>query len=236
MSDAERDKWDERYRGGAYEGRTHPTALLAAWLPFLPRGRPRNASCIRGASAIPGGRPRNASCIRGTSAIPGGRALDVACGAGRNALYLAAAGFAVDALDISAVALDRGRRAALERGLEIDWRTADFDGVDFAAGRERALPSTYDLIVWVRYVNRGLLPLLVARLNPGGHLICEQHLETAADVAGPRSPDFRLRAGELREAARGMTLRHYNEGLVVDPDGRTVALAQLVARASLIGP
>ena len=210
MSDAERDKWDERYRGGAYEGRTHPTALLAAWLPFLPRVRPRNASC--------------------------GRALDVACGAGRNALYLAAAGFAVDALDISTVALDRGRRAALERGLEIDWRTADFDSVDSDEGRERALQSNYDLIVWIRYVNRSLLPLLIARLNPGGHLICEQHLETAADVAGPRSPGFRLRAGELREAARGMTLRHYNEGLVVDPDGRTVALAQLVARASLIGP
>ncbi|HZF28748.1 MAG TPA: methyltransferase domain-containing protein [Gammaproteobacteria bacterium] len=235
MSDAERDKWDERYRGGAYEGRTHPTALLAAWLPFLPRGRPRNASCIRGTSAIPGGRPRNASCIRGTSAIPGRRALDVACGAGRNALYLAAAGFAVDALDISAVALDRGRRAAVERGLLVDWRPADFDRADFDERPERAVPPHYDLIVWVRYVNRALLPHLVARLNPGGHLICEQHLQTTADVSGPRSPDFRLRAGELREAARGMTVRHYNKGLIVDPDGRTVALTQLVARASPIG-
>lgn len=202
MSDAERDKWDERYRGGAYEGRTHPTALLAAWLPFFPRGR----------------------------------ALDVACGAGRNALFLRAAGFTVSALDISTVALDRGRRAASERGLLIDWRRADFDAADFGAadsgeGREQALPSSYDLIVWIRYVNRALLPHLTARLNPGGHLLCEQHLETTVDVAGPRNPDFRLRAGELREAARGLTVRHYNEGLVVDPDGRTVALAQLVARA-----
>jgi len=190
LSEAERNKWDERYRDGAYDGRTHPTALLASWTPFLPRAH----------------------------------ALDVACGAGRNALFLAAAGFAVDALDISTVALERARRTAVERGLDVDWRVADFDAPD------PALPSNYDLIVWVRYVNRALLPRLIAGLNPGGHLICEQHLETTADVAGPRSSDFRLRAGELREAAVGLAVRHYKEGLVVDPDGRTVALAQLVGR------
>jgi tellurite methyltransferase len=33
--------------------------------------------------------------------LPVGRALDVACGAGRNALFLARAGFTVDAIDIS---------------------------------------------------------------------------------------------------------------------------------------
>ena len=192
MSDAERHKWDERYRDGAYEGRTHPTALVAAWVPFLPRGA----------------------------------ALDVACGAGRNALFLAEAGFAVTALDISAVALDRGRRAAADRGLAIDFREADFDRPHELA------PSSYDLIVWIRYVNRALLPHLIERVRPGGHLICEQHVDTTAEVAGPRSREFRLRAGELREAARGMSVRHYSEGLVVDPDGRTVALAQLVARAA----
>jgi 2-polyprenyl-3-methyl-5-hydroxy-6-metoxy-1,4-benzoquinol methylase len=220
LSQAERDKWDERYRDGAYERRTHPTALLAAWLPFLPRG-------VRGTPAIPGGRPRNASCVRGTPAIPGGRAVDVACGAGRNAVFLAASGFTVEALDISGVALERGRRAAEERGLAVDWRLADLDDRP-----EQVLPSNYDLIVWIRYVNRALLPHLIARLRPGGHLICEQHVDTTADVAGPRSADFRLRPGELREGARAMTVRHYSEGLVVDPDGRTVALAQLVARAT----
>ena len=65
MTQAERDKWNERYRGGSYEGRDHPTALLAEWAPRLPPGR----------------------------------ALDVACGAGRNALFLARAGYSVDAVD-----------------------------------------------------------------------------------------------------------------------------------------
>ena len=33
--------------------------------------------------------------------IPVGRALDVACGAGRNSIFMAEAGFQVDAIDIS---------------------------------------------------------------------------------------------------------------------------------------
>ncbi|HEY3515982.1 MAG TPA: methyltransferase domain-containing protein [Gammaproteobacteria bacterium] len=190
MSAAERDKWDARYRDGAYEGRLHPTALLADWLPRLPRGR----------------------------------ALDVACGAGRNALYLAANGFSVTALDISSVALDRGRRAALDRGLAIEWLCADLD-----EDPERVLPAgDFDLIVWARYVHRTLMPHLVARLDLGGSLVCEQHLATDARVAGPTSAGFRLAPGELRASAQGLRIDHSYEGLAVDPDGRSVALTQLI--------
>ena len=193
MSNPERDKWDERYRAGAYEERSHPTALLAEWLPRLPRGT----------------------------------ALDVACGAGRNAIHLAAAGYRVTAVDISAVGIERGKRSAAQRQLEIDWLVVDLDepGVP-------ALPhARYDLIVWVRYIQRALLPHLLARLAPGGALLCEQHLATTAEVAGPRSAAFRLQPGELRQSARGLTVLHDYEGSVTDPDGRTVMLAQLVAVA-----
>ena len=190
MSAAERDKWDARYREGAYENRTHPTALLAEWLPRLPRGR----------------------------------ALDVACGAGRNALFLAENGFEVTALDISSVALDRGRRAAAERCLEISWLGEDLD-----EDPARALPAgPFDLIVWVRYVHRTLMPHLLARLADGGALLCEQHLATDLRVAGPTSAGFRLVPGELRIAATGLRIAYSYEGLVVDPDGRSVALAQLI--------
>ena len=191
MSAAERDKWNARYRDGAYERRTHPTALLAEWVARLPPGR----------------------------------ALDVACGAGRNALYLAANGFTVSALDISTVALERGRRAAAQHGLEIEWLCADLDEEP-----ERALPAgSFDLIVWVRYVHRTLMPHLLARLNRGGTLVCEQHLATDAPVAGPTSPGFRLAAGELARAAAGLRVLHAYEGPIDDPDGRRVALTQLVA-------
>ena len=45
-----------------------------------------------------------------------GNGLDIACGKGRNAIYLAQRGFAVTALDISAVALAEGRRRARTAG------------------------------------------------------------------------------------------------------------------------
>jgi tellurite methyltransferase len=190
VSAAERDKWDARYRDGAYEGRSHPTALLAEWLPLLERGR----------------------------------ALDVACGAGRNALYLAANGFDVVALDISRVGLERGRGAAAERGLVVDWLYADLDEEP-----ADALPAgPFDLIVWVRYVHRTLMPHLIARLGSGGTLVCEQHLRTDDPVAGPASAEFRLAPGELRRSAQTLHIKHDYEGLAVDPDGRSVALVQLI--------
>jgi tellurite methyltransferase len=194
VSAAERDKWNERYRSGGYEGRVHPTALLAEWAP---RWR-------------------------------AGRALDVACGAGRNALFLAAAGHEVDALDISAIALERGAdtAAARQRQLQVRWIEADLD-----SDLDTALPqNTYDLIVWVRYINAALMPHLLRRLRENGHLLCEQHLVTTEAVVGPQNPAYRMQANELLRSAADLQVLHYFEGLVVDPDGRAAALAQLVAR------
>ena len=54
--------------------------------------------------------------------LPKGRALDLGCGAGRNALRLAEAGHQVEAVDISASAIqhgeDRGRTPGPRGGLE----------------------------------------------------------------------------------------------------------------------
>jgi tellurite methyltransferase len=191
VSRAERDKWDARYRAGAYAERAHPTALLADWLDRLPRGR----------------------------------ALDVACGAGRNALFLAAAGYAVDAVDISSAGLERGSAAAAEHGVAVGWHCVDLEE------RPDALPrGPYDLVVWVRYINAALWPAVVSRLAPGGHVLVEQHLVTSADVVGPSSAAFRLAPGELARAAADLVAVYEHEGPVVDPDGRTAALAQLIAR------
>lgn len=191
MSQAERDKWNARYKAGAYADREHPTRLLVDWLPRVSKGH----------------------------------ALDVACGAGRNAIYLAQNGFAVDAVDISSVALERASRRAQTLGVSINWIEADLDCA------ERAIPGHfYELIVLVRYVDPKLYEILPAHLAPGGTLISEQHLRTSEDVIGPKSPEFRLPAGELRAAMASLDLIHYFEGLITDPDGRRAALAQVVAR------
>ena len=191
MSREERDKWDARYREGAYSERPHPTALLADWLDRIPRGH----------------------------------ALDVACGAGRNALFLAAAGYAVDAVDISSAGLERGRATAAERGVDVSWHCVDLEEHPDELPR-----GPYDLVAWVRYVNAALWPSVLSRLAPAGHVLVEQHLATNVEVIGPTSAAFRLAPGELARAAASLVTVYAHEGLIVDPDGRTAAVAQLIAR------
>lgn len=165
----------------------------------------------------------NALLQRWLPQVPVGRALDIACGAGRNALLLAAAGFRVDALDISREALARAARLAAERHLEVNWLEWDLDA---------GLPDTgsYDLIIMFRYVNMPVLETLQDRLLPGGFLIVEEHLVTDADVIGPREARFRVGPGALVAAAADLEIRFSEEVLVADPDGRPVALARLVAQ------
>ena len=153
--------------------------------------------------------------------LPRGRALDVACGAGRNSLYLAEHGYAVDAVDISSVALDRARATAAERGLDVNWIEMDLEA-------EEPPGDHYDLIVIVRYTHPTLVAKLIGKLADGGFLLCEEHLLTDRDVVGPTSAAFRTRPNELLGLSTGLRVIYYHEGLVEDPDGRTAALAQLV--------
>jgi len=153
--------------------------------------------------------------------LPRGRALDVACGAGRNSLFLAEHGYAVDGIDISAVALDRARAAAADRGLK-----ANFIAMDLEA--ELPTDRRYDLIVMVRYTHPVLVADLVELLDDGGYLLCEEHLRTPCDVIGPTNPAYRMDPNELLGLATGLRIIYYHEGVVDDPDGRRAALAQLI--------
>ncbi len=199
VSQADQDKWNARYREDAYATRTHPSALLAEWLPKL----------------------------KFRQVHP--RAIDVACGTGRNAIYLARRGWQVDAVDVSEVALDHLTETANAENLPITCIQADLED---AAHRPADLftADRYELAVMARYTNLPLIDTLKGALTAGGYLIVEEHLVTEADVVGPRSPQFRLAPGVLRDAAAGLDIIAYREGIVNDPDGRPAALAQLVAR------
>ena len=52
VSDADREKWDERYRLGAYEDRTHPSAWLERWVPEVTAGRALDIPCGAGRNAL----------------------------------------------------------------------------------------------------------------------------------------------------------------------------------------
>lgn len=158
--------------------------------------------------------------------LPALRALDLACGAGRNALYLAQQNYQVDAVDIAPEALRRGQVSAEEAGLTtIRWIEHDFDNP------LPAMLKDYGLIVMIRYLNLDLLRAAATRLLPGGYVLAKVHLQTEHAVAGPSGARYRAGAGELASAAEaaGLTIQDYSEGLSVDPDGETVAVARLLA-------
>ena len=137
--------------------------------------------------------------------LPRGRALDVACGKGRNALYLAELGFEVVAMDISAVALDEGRKRAELKQLRIDWRQTDLEAV-------RLDEAGFDLIVNFNYLQRSLLPQIKRAVKIGGFVICETFLIDQKEIGHPKNPDHLLGHNELLETFRDFRVLYYREG------------------------
>ena len=98
---------------------------------------------------------------------PVGRALDIACGTGATSLFLAEKGYAVDAVDISDVAL----ATCTAQHPAIQGVCADLDTYDLAVGR-------YCLITNIRYLNRRLYSQITRALLPGGMLMFETFLKS----------------------------------------------------------
>jgi SAM-dependent methyltransferase len=150
-----------------------------------------------------------------------GRALDVACGRGRHALWLAARGLQVRAIDRDRESLDALSREAQSLGLVVA-----ADVVDLEAGPP-GLGSGYRLIVVVNYLHRPLFPALRSALAPGGLLVYETFLETQGERRRPSRPEHLLRPGELLLLVSPLDVVDMREG---ESRGRRVA--SIVARAS----
>lgn len=122
--------------------------------------------------------------------------------------------------------LDRLRTDAQAEGLEVNTLEAD---LEHGYPATLAIKDCYDLIVMVRYVNQALIAPTIDRLTTGGILIIEQHLQTVEDVIGPSNEAFRFAPNNLLAGVKALRVHHYFEGIVIDPDGRRAALAQLIA-------
>src|SRR5699024_3077584 len=59
-----------------------------------------------------------------------GTVLDIGCGTGELGMALAARGHPVTGVDLAPSAIERARQKAAERGLEVDFRTADATALD----------------------------------------------------------------------------------------------------------
>ncbi|SIS05649.1 class I SAM-dependent methyltransferase [Natronorubrum thiooxidans] len=162
---------------------------------------------------------------RRCSTLPDGRALDVATGNGRNALFLAAAGYDVDAIDISDVALEQARRRADEHGVDVNWTRADLAEFDVPIGE-------YDVITVSFFAALEHLPALKEALAPGGVLIYEHHIRSSDPLEiGPSSKRHRYRSNDLLRACLDLTILSYEERRRPVAGG-VAAVATLVARNS----
>jgi len=191
----------------------------------------------RSRGALWSGAP-NPQLVAEAADLAPGTALDAGSGEGADALWLAARGGRVTAVDVSAVALERGASRAREIGVavsrRIDWLHEDLTGWVPAA-------ASYDLVsAQFLHLPQGprdaLFRRLAAAVAPGGSLLIVGHhpsdlttiprplppewFFTASDVAALLAPhewDIGVSAARARDAT--------------DPDGRPVTIHDAVLRA-----
>ena len=159
--------------------------------------------------------------------LPRGRALDVAAGKGRNSIVLARGGIHVVAVDWSENAL---------RSLALIARKDELAIEPVIANLEESLPfrpASFDIVLNISFLERGLFPSLKKVLRTGGMLLFDTFLIDQAASGHPRDPRFLLGHYELSGLLSDMELIHYREG-IVDYGGtkrawRATALARRTA-------
>lgn len=135
------------------------------------------------------------------SELTPGRALDLAAGEGRNAIWLAARGWQVTAVDFSGVGLEKGRRllAAHERSRDLHVQWVQHDVLTFDPG-----PVGYDLAL-LAYLQlppderRTAVRVGFDSLSVGGHLVVVAHdtANLAEGTGGPQDPAVLYTAEEV---------------------------------------
>lgn len=168
------------------------------------------------------------------SDLPIGRALCLAEGEGRNAVFLAESGFTVTSVDLSRAGVDKTRRLAAERGVEVEAIVGDL--ADFDLGSQR-----WDLIVAIfahvpPAVRRDLHRRVTAALAPGGAFVLEAYTpdQIGRGTGGPPVPELTMTLDGLRDELAPLVLDHgvELEREVVEGTGHTGpgAVVQVVAR------
>lgn len=175
----------------------------------------------------------NAFLVESVAELAPGAALDVGCGVGGDALWLAARGWQVTAIDISNVALDRARAADPER--QVTWLQADLSAWQ---------PPTdaFDLVsAHFLHVAPAERPAFFARLaravRVGGALVFASHhpsdLETT--IGRPPLADLYFTAEEVEAAlSHGRwepLVRGTRERTVRDREGRALTIRDAVLKA-----
>ena len=162
-----------------------------------------------------------------------GRALDLGTGEGRHAVWLAALGWQVTAVDFSVVGIERARQGAAEEGVEVDWVVADLRAWEPDDG------VTFDLVL-ACYVQLGEEVLARARdwLAPGGALVIVGHAlrNLTEGVGGPHDERLLHTEAGLRAASAGLQVEQLGEVIRHLPEGDAIDLVLVARRSSPAQP
>jgi len=165
----------------------------------------------------------------------GARVLAVADGEGRNGVWMAQRGCKVCSVDISPVAVEKARKLALDRGVDIEFAIADLMEWVWP-------PGAFDVVVciFIQFASPRMRKKMFdgfwRTLRPGGVVIMEgygvQQLQYTS--GGPREVENLYTLQMLREAFAEwelLLLREYDAVLDEGPKHRGMAaLVDLVAR------
>lgn len=202
MSEADRRKWDERWRAARAHGAAEAPSELLERLGAGP-----------GLLAAEGGAPL----------LPArGRGLDLAGGAGRHALWLARRGLHVTVADVSPVGLELARARAEAAGLAraVETLCVDFDADPVPGG-------PWDLVLSFHFLDRRVLAAVPDVLRPGGVLVVVHPTRTNLERHERPSARFLLDDGELaRLVAPRLSLIHYEEGWLLEGRHEACAVAR----------
>lgn len=149
-----------------------------------------------------------------------GKAIDLACGTGRNALYLAAHGWDVTAIDGSAEAIDTLERRAEAAQLHVKTKIADLQ-----SGSYTLLPDSFDLVLIAYYLQRDLFAQVKTAVRANGIAIAIAHIPEPGEPLSEK----RAAPGELRHIFEGWKILWDYEGPSRDPAHRR-PVAEIVAQ------
>lgn len=150
--------------------------------------------------------------------LPQGNALDIAAGEGRNAVFLAENNYNVDAVDISAIGLEKAATLATQRNTKINTIVADLT-------KYKIKENHYDVIVNFYYLQRDLFPQIRKGLKVGGVVVFETFNVDHLKINSKMKREYCLEKEELLNAFRGFKIVEYKE-----TQDRNKAISRLIAR------
>jgi len=166
---------------------------------------------------------------------PGMRCLAVADGEGRNGVWLAGLGMDVLSVEASAVALEKAKKLAQLRGVQIEFEQADLENWEWGEDRFDAVAA-----IFIQFAGPALRAQMFDQikrcLKPGGLLLLQGYTPRQLEfgTGGPPVAENMYTEALLRESFAGMEWLHFAEHDSVIREGTghhgMSALIELAAR------